>query len=61
MGKRDTGVGTTENGPDPEKIYTDPEQAKLFVEETGIDALASSKRGVFRLKKMEGIINIAIL
>lgn len=42
MGKRETGAGTTGNGPDPEKIYTDPEQAKLFVEETGIDALACS-------------------
>lgn len=42
MGKRETGTGTAGSGPDPEKIYTDPEQAKIFVAETGIDALACS-------------------
>ena len=42
MGKRETGSGTAGNGNDPEKIYTDPDQAKIFVEETGIDALACS-------------------
>ena len=41
MGKRETGSGTS-GEKDPEKIYTDPEQAKIFVEETGIDALACS-------------------
>lgn len=40
MGKRESGTGTA--GPDPEKVYTDPEQAKVFVAETGIDALACS-------------------
>ena len=42
MGKRETGAGSAGNGSDPEKIYTDPEQARIFVEETGIDALACS-------------------
>ncbi len=41
MGRRETG-SSTEAGPDPDKIYTDPEEAKVFVEETGIDALACS-------------------
>lgn len=42
MGKRETGAGNTADGPDPAKVYTDPEQAKIFVQETGIDALACS-------------------
>jgi len=42
MGKRENGDGSAGDGIDPEKIYTDPEQAKIFVEETGIDALACS-------------------
>ena len=42
MGKRETGSGSAGAGSDPEKIYTDPKQAKIFVEETGIDALACS-------------------
>lgn len=42
MGKRETGSGSAGEGNDPEKIYTDPEQAKKFVELTGIDALACS-------------------
>lgn len=41
MGKRESGSGDTEGGDDT-KIYTDPEQAKQFVEKTGIDALACS-------------------
>ncbi len=40
MGKRESGAGTVEE--DDSKIYTDPVQAKAFVEETGIDALACS-------------------
>lgn len=42
MGKRETGTGTAGNGNDPDKIYTDPDLAKEFVEKTGIDALACS-------------------
>lgn len=42
MGKRETGSGSAGAGQDPEKIYTDPDQAKKFVEMTGIDALACS-------------------
>lgn len=42
MGRRETGAGTARAEKDPEKIYTDPDQAKKFVEMTGIDALACS-------------------
>lgn len=42
MGKRETGLSSPAGAPDSEKIYTDPDQAKRFVEETGIDALACS-------------------
>ncbi len=42
MGRRETGAGSAGMGNDPEKIYTDPDQAKKFVEMTGIDALACS-------------------
>lgn len=42
MGKRETGAGSPGGGPDPEKIYTDPDQAGRFVAATGIDALACS-------------------
>lgn len=41
MGKRESGAGDVQ-GDDETKIYTDPELAKAFVEETGIDALACS-------------------
>lgn len=40
MGKRETGAGDSDG--DDTKIYTDPEQAKAFVEAGGIDALACS-------------------
>ena len=43
MGKRESGAGDEGAGTDDDtKIYTDPIQAKKFVEETGIDALACS-------------------
>ena len=42
MGRRETGSGTPDGEADPGKIYTDPEQAGLFVRESGIDALACS-------------------
>lgn len=42
MGRRETGSGTHDGEADPGKIYTDPEQAGLFVRESGIDALACS-------------------
>ena len=42
MGKRETGSGSAGAGKDPDKVYTDPEQARIFVQETGIDALACS-------------------
>lgn len=40
MGKRESGAGDA-NGDDT-KIYTDPQQARTFVKESGIDALACS-------------------
>lgn len=40
MGKRESGAGDADG--DDTKIYTDPQQAKAFVEESGIDALACS-------------------
>lgn len=55
MGKRETGSGEAGAEKDPEKIYTDPEQAKIFVETTGIDALACSfgtTHGVYISKPM---------
>ena len=43
MGKRESGAGESGAGVDDDtKIYTDPELAAKFVEETGIDALACS-------------------
>lgn len=42
MGKRESGTGENSGAEDETKIYTDPEQASLFVRETGIDALACS-------------------
>ena len=41
MGKRETGSGSA-GSDDPDKVYTDPKQAGVFVQETGIDALACS-------------------
>ena len=41
MGKRESGTGDTD-GPDPTKIYTDPELAADFVARTRLDALACS-------------------
>lgn len=42
MGKRESGAGDGTGEEDDTKIYTDPEQAAVFVKETGIDALACS-------------------
>lgn len=43
MGKRENGLGEDNTGVDDEtKIYTDPDLAKQFVKDTGIDALACS-------------------
>lgn len=42
MGKRESGAGDGTGEEDETKIYTEPELAKRFVEETGIDALACS-------------------
>lgn len=41
MGRRETGT-LTGSSADPDKIYTDPEEARTFVNSTGIDALACS-------------------
>lgn len=40
MGKRESGTGDADG--DDTKIYTDPQQAKAFVDASGIDALACS-------------------
>lgn len=42
MGRRESGAGDGTGEEDDTKIYTDPVQAKDFVERTGIDALACS-------------------
>lgn len=42
MGRRESGVGDETGAEDETKIYTDPEMARVFVEETGIDELACS-------------------
>ena len=42
MGRRKSGAGDDSGENDDTKIYTDPHQAKVFVEKTGIDALACS-------------------
>lgn len=42
MGRRESGAGNQSGDQDETKIYTDPIQAKAFVEATGIDALACS-------------------
>ncbi|MDE7247888.1 MAG: class II fructose-bisphosphate aldolase [Lachnospiraceae bacterium] len=42
MGKRESGAGDGSGQDDDTKIYTDPAQAKQFVDDSGIDALACS-------------------
>lgn len=42
MGRRELGTGNNTGASDETKIYTDPDQAAVFVRETGIDALACS-------------------
>ena len=42
MGRREYGSGDNTGVDDETKIYTDPDQAAVFVRETGIDALACS-------------------
>lgn len=42
MGKRESGINDENNSGDDTKIYTDPNQANIFIKETGIDALACS-------------------
>ena len=42
MGRRESGTGDDTGADDETKIYTDPDQAAVFVQETGIDALACS-------------------
>lgn len=42
MGRRESGTGDDTGAEDETKIYTDPDQAAVFVRDTGIDALACS-------------------
>lgn len=68
MGARESG-----NGGSDESIYTDPDDAVKFVEETGVDALAcafGTAHGIYlkkpkldfeRLEKIKGMINVPIV
>ena len=42
MGKRNTLYREAKNNDELGKVYTDPDEAKIYVEETGVDALACS-------------------
>lgn len=42
MGRRESGAGEDTGADDETKIYTDPDKASEFVQDTGIDALACS-------------------
>ncbi len=42
LGKRETGLPENENQEAPKEVYTNPDDAAVFAEETGIDALACS-------------------
>jgi fructose-bisphosphate aldolase class II len=69
MGARESGAA----GGSDESIYTDPDMAKKFVEETGIDALAcafGTAHGLYlkqpkldfdRLAKIKSMINVPIV
>ena len=69
MGARESGAA----GGSDESIYTDPEDAKKFVEETGIDALAcafGTAHGVYlkapkldfdRLAKIRSLVNVPLV
>ena len=69
MGARESGAA----GGSDESIYTDPEDAKRFVEETGIDALAcafGTAHGVYlkapkldfdRLAKIRSLVNLPLV
>ena len=68
MGARESGAGGSD-----ESIYTDPEEAKRFVEETGIDALAcafGTAHGVYlkqpkldfpRLEKIKSLVSVPLV
>ena len=69
MGARESG----EQGDGDESIYTDPEQAKHFVAETGLDALAcafGTVHGVYlkepkldfaRLEKIKSLVSVPLV
>ena len=68
MGARESGAGGSD-----ESIYTDPEEAKRFVEETGIDALAcafGTAHGVYlkqpkldfpRLERIKSLVSVPLV
>ncbi len=68
MGARESGAGGSD-----ESIYTDPEEAKHFVEETGIDALAcafGTAHGVYlkqpkldfpRLERIKSLVSVPLV
>ena len=69
MGARESG----ESGESDESIYTDPDEAKRFVEETGIDALAcafGTAHGVYlkqpkldfpRLERIKSLVSVPLV
>ena len=60
MGKRESGSGD-DTGGDAPKVYTDPEQARQFVTETGITALACSFGTTHGLYKAAPQLNFDIV
>lgn len=61
MGKRETGSGDDGANDDAPKVYTDPEQARQFVAETGITALACSFGTTHGLYKAAPQLNFDIV
>lgn len=54
-------LGEYSNEESAQQIYTDPEQAKQFIEETGVDALAVSIGTVHGMYKGEAKVSVDIL
>lgn len=54
-------LGEYSNEESAEQIYTDPEQAKQFIDETGVDALAVSIGTVHGMYKGEAKVSVDIL
>ena len=61
MGKRESGSGDADPQDNAQKVYTDPNQARQFVEETGITALACSFGTTHGLYKSAPQLNFDIV